>query len=65
MGEADPESVLAAVHHDRTRRAELLPILWRLLADGHITADLSRLLTMRTRIRVASSPERKGVLPPP
>ncbi|MDT7809235.1 MAG: hypothetical protein QOJ70_3048 [Acidobacteriota bacterium] len=64
MDEADPESVLATIHHDRTRRAELLPMLWRLLADGHITADLSRPLTMRTRISVAGSPERKGVLPP-
>jgi len=55
MGEADPEGVLAAIHHDRTRRAELLPTLWRLLADGHITADLSQPLTMRTRIRAAGS----------
>jgi len=65
MEEADPEGMLAAVYHDRMRRAELLPMLWRLLADGHITADLSRPLTMRTRIRIAGSPERKGVLPPP
>lgn len=53
MGEADPESVLTTIHHDRTKRAELLPILWRLLADGHITADLSQPLTMRTRISVS------------
>lgn len=55
MGEADPEGVLAAIHHDRTRRAELLPTLWRLLADGHIAADLSQPLTMRTRIRAAAA----------
>jgi hypothetical protein len=54
-GDADPESLLSAVHHDRTRRAELLPTLWRLLADGHITADLGQPLTMRTRIRVAGA----------
>lgn len=53
MGEADPERLLSAVHHDRTTRAELLPVLWRLLAEGHITADLSRALTMCTRIRAA------------
>ena len=54
MREADPESVLAAVHQDKMRRAELLPILWRLLADGHIEADLDQPLTMRTRIRAAA-----------
>jgi hypothetical protein len=54
MHEADPESVLATVHHDKIRRAELLPILWHLLAGGQIEADLTQPLTMRTRIRVAA-----------
>lgn len=63
MGEANPKEVLLAVQRDRIKRAELLPILWNLLADGHITADLSRPLTMSTRIRVSDSLERKGVLP--
>lgn len=51
MGEANPESVIAVIHQDRMRRAELLTVLWRLLADGQITADLSQPLTMLTRIR--------------
>lgn len=52
LPETDPESVLAAIHQDKVRRAELLPILWFLLADGQIEADLTQPLTMRTRIRV-------------
>lgn len=54
MRETDPESVLAAIHQDKVRRAELLPILWLLLAEGQIEADLTQPLTMRTRIRVAA-----------
>jgi hypothetical protein len=50
--ETDPESVLAAIHQDKVRRAELLPTLWFLLTDGQIEADLTQPLTMRTRIRV-------------
>jgi hypothetical protein len=54
MREADPESVLASIHQDKLRRAELLPILWLLLAEGQIEADLTQPLTMRTRIRLAA-----------
>lgn len=55
MRESDPESVLAAIHQETVKRAELLPMLWRLLADGNIQADLTYPLTMRTRIRLTAS----------
>jgi hypothetical protein len=50
LREADPETVLLAVHQDPLGRAQLLPALWHLLAMGMIDADLTLPLNMRTRI---------------
>jgi hypothetical protein len=44
----DPASLLAAVFEDRWQQAQLLPILWQLVATRQIGADLEQPLTMQS-----------------
>lgn len=48
--ESDPDQLLTRIHQDPSKRAALLPTLWRLVSDGHIGIDLSQPLTMRHRL---------------
>jgi hypothetical protein len=44
----DPASLLAAVFEDRWQQAQLLPMLWQLVATRQIGADLEQRLTMQS-----------------
>ena len=48
LGATDPATLLAAVCQDRWQQAQLLPMLWQLIATRHIGADLSQPLTMHS-----------------
>jgi TnsA-like endonuclease N terminal len=50
FGETDPHTLLRLITEDQTRKAELLPTLWQLVANYAIRANLERPLTMRSRI---------------
>jgi hypothetical protein len=50
LRETDPDGLLAAVRWDRWSRAEIIPALWRLVANRRIGADLTLPITMRSRI---------------
>ena len=52
LEEADPDLLLCALCTDPANRARLIPVLWHLVATGAIGCDLSRPLTMRTRLWV-------------
>lgn len=45
-GESTPDQLLADIHKEPFKRAELLPTLWHLVSLGHIAADLNQPLTM-------------------
>ncbi len=45
---ADPASLLAAVCPDRWQQAQLLPLLWQLVATRQIGTDLDQPLTMQS-----------------
>jgi hypothetical protein len=47
---ATPQSLLLACSKDQMRRAELMPVLWGLIAQGHIGCDLDERLTMESPI---------------
>jgi hypothetical protein len=47
---ATPQSLLLACSEDMMRRAGLMPVLWRLIADNHIGCDLDERLTMESAI---------------
>lgn len=47
---ADPDELLLTISEDRIRRAELLPMLWHLVANHRIGVDLTQPLTMRSRL---------------
>lgn len=57
VGESDPDRLLALIHHDPYKRAELLPTLWHLVSHGHVSVDLSRPLTMCSPLRTPASVE--------
>lgn len=44
----DPARLLAAVCHDRWQQAQLLPMLWQLVATREIGTDLAQPLTMQS-----------------
>ncbi len=44
----DPASLLAAVFEDRWQQAQLLPMLWQLVATQQIGTDLEQPLTMHS-----------------
>jgi nicotinic acid mononucleotide adenylyltransferase len=48
LQQTDPERLLTAVTEDRWARAQLLAILWHLVACRRIGVDLSQPLTMRS-----------------
>lgn len=49
-GETDAEALLARLSPTREARIRLLPVLWHLVAVGHIGADLTVPLTMCSRL---------------
>ena len=54
VGESVPEQLLTRLHQDPFKRAELLPTLWHLVAQGRISADLNKPLTMQTRLWITA-----------
>ena len=50
LGGADPDELLLAISEDRIKRAQLLPMLWYLVANDRIGLDLTQPLTMRSRL---------------
>lgn len=46
----DPASLLAAVFQDRWQQAQLLPMLWQLVATQQIATALDQPLTMQSRL---------------
>ncbi len=48
--EADPASLLAMISPDRWHQAQILPMLWQLVAIRQVGVDLEQPLTMRSRI---------------
>lgn len=51
LAEADPDLLLCALCKDKGNRAELIPVIWHLVANGAIDCDLDEPLTMRSRIQ--------------
>lgn len=51
LGEADPDFLLCALCKDKNNRAELIPVIWHLVATEAIECDLDLPLTMRSKIR--------------
>lgn len=51
LGEADPDFLLCALCKDKDNRAELIPVIWHLVATEAIDCDLDVPLTMRSKIR--------------
>jgi hypothetical protein len=47
---ATPQSLLFVCSEDMMRRAELMPVLWRLIAQNYIGCDLDEHLTMESAI---------------
>jgi hypothetical protein len=54
QGETDAETVLTKLSPAPLARAQLLPVLWHLVAVGQIGADLEVPLTMRSRLWMRS-----------
>ncbi|MEE4379879.1 MAG: TnsA endonuclease N-terminal domain-containing protein [Candidatus Competibacteraceae bacterium] len=50
LRESDPETLIAAIFSDRMNKARLIPSLWRLIGCRAIGVDLTRPLTMQSRI---------------
>ncbi|MBB5191958.1 hypothetical protein HNQ50_002695 [Silvimonas terrae] len=50
LEEADPDLLLCALCNDPDNRAEMIPVLWHLVATGAIGCDLNLPLNMRTPI---------------
>lgn len=51
LAEADPDLLLCALCKDKGNRAELIPVIWHLVANEAIDCDLDEPLTMRSRIQ--------------
>lgn len=56
---SEPDSLLFAIYQEPVKRAELLPTLWHLIASGHIQADLSQPLNMRSPISLCNPSRHK------
>jgi TnsA endonuclease-like protein len=56
LGETNPASLLHALSPDRWQQAQLLPMLWQLIATRQIHADLRHPLTMQSPIALKESP---------
>jgi TnsA endonuclease C terminal len=50
LEDTDPAHLLATIAHDRWQQAQLLPILWQLVATRQVRADLAQPLTMHSRL---------------
>lgn len=50
LRETDVETLLVSIYRDKWNQAELLPVVWYLIANRRIGNDLSRPITMRSRI---------------
>ncbi|MCE2594114.1 TnsA endonuclease N-terminal domain-containing protein [Motilimonas cestriensis] len=50
MRSCSTESLLKAIFNDKWAQAELIPILWKLIASGRISTDMNIPLTMASRI---------------
>ncbi len=50
LRETDPDSLVAALAADNLNRAEMIYLVWQMLAKGYIQADITQPLTMKTRI---------------
>jgi hypothetical protein len=56
-GEIDVESLMRLIATDKYRRAELLPVVWKLVANFEVTTNLEVLLSMRTRLSLEARDE--------
>ena len=54
LGTATPQSLLEACSTDQMRRAELMPVMWRLITLNHIGCNLDERLTMGSAIWTAA-----------
>ena len=50
LEDTDPARLLATIAHDRWQQAQMLPILWQLVATRQVRADLAQPLTMHSRL---------------
>jgi TnsA endonuclease N terminal/TnsA endonuclease C terminal len=50
LEETDPASLLTATSQDRWQQAQMLPMLWQLIARREVGTDLAQPLTMQSRI---------------
>lgn len=50
LRESTPEALLAMLRNTQMARAELLPELWRMVAEGYVLMDLTLPLTMQSPI---------------
>jgi hypothetical protein len=55
LGETEPTSLLTALSQDRWQQAQMLPMLWQLIATRQVGTDLRQPLTMQSRIRLRES----------
>jgi TnsA endonuclease C terminal len=55
LGETNPAHLLTAMSQDRWQQAQLLPMLWQLVATRQIETDLRQPLTMQSRIHLKES----------
>ena len=55
LEETDPASLLPALSQDRWQQAQILPMLWQLIASRQIGTDLRQPLTMQSRIWLKES----------
>lgn len=53
FSESTPKALLLIMSEFKSRQAELIPWIWRLILEGKIETDLSRPLTMISQIRIA------------
>ncbi len=55
LKETDPASLLTATSQDRWQQAQMLPMLWQLIARREVGTDLAQPLTMQSRIWLQES----------
>jgi len=55
LKETDPASLLTATSQDRWQQAQMLPMLWQLIAIREVSTNLAQPLTMQSRIWLQES----------
>ncbi len=55
LEETDPANLLTAISQDRRQQAQMLPLLWQLIATRQIGADLSQPLNRHSRLWLQNS----------